>query len=51
MRYGYGQGVQVIFRLVCMALGSILVAACLLSTLYPYPREQDYGACPEWIMR
>jgi len=50
-RCGYGQGVQVIFKLVCMTLASMLIAALLLSTLYPYPRDENYGACPEWIMR
>lgn len=50
-RYGYGQGVQVIFKLVCMLLASALVAALLLSPLYPYPRDENYGACPEWIMK
>ena len=33
-RSGYGQGIQAIFRLVWLALGSMLVAAYLLSTLH-----------------
>jgi hypothetical protein len=39
------------FRVGAMVIATLLIVGALLLQLYPYPKDQNFGTCPSWMMR